>query len=594
VETAFEDAARTWKAQECRYIIEYSTRVLDDIRQAVVDAFFSVPRGGAEIGGILLGSFSGGKISILDFQALDCEHATGPSFTLSQRDQGQLARMVAAAAGDGNGLQVVGWYHSHTRSDIFLSQADQDIHKGFFPEPWQVALVLKPHTFEPLRCGFFFREEDGAIRGEASYQEFVLEPLPLRPTPTGDAHPMPPRPVHPESESAGPLIKAAAEVRPKPILPKTREMALPLMAAKEGASAAAPPPPAEDDHQKKHSVLKTTGWLIFALLVLALGILIGTPSFRERGFRIWIAITHPPAIADPTSRIPLGLRAERQNGDLMLTWNRQSAAVLSAASGLLAIKDGDASRNIPLDPSQIRNGSILYVPTTAQIQMQLTVSDPQETTSESVLVILPEMGTPQVEILPHKEIPIATIAAAKPPEAERPQRPGRAFTLPPAPRRMETAGSLIPGNEPPDLIVKTNPAALVSLALGQPVVQPPQRAPEQGALTPQPAATFPQSPAAKPPPPAYPPMIISSVAAIYPLTLFDSLGFATKTVEIEVSIDTNGRVLKATPIPSREFVPQPMIQAAIDAARRFRFKAARVGDHAVPGHMVVRFDFKKP
>src|ERR1035438_4584424 len=40
VETAFEDVARTWKAQECPYIIEYSTRVLDDIRRAVVEAFF--------------------------------------------------------------------------------------------------------------------------------------------------------------------------------------------------------------------------------------------------------------------------------------------------------------------------------------------------------------------------------------------------------------------------------------------------------------------------------------------------------------------------------------------------------------------------
>lgn len=592
METAFEDVARTWKAQECPYIIEYSTRVLDDIRRAVVEAFFSVPRGGVEIGGILLGRFSGGKISIQDCQALNCEHAMGPSFILSQRDQAQLARMVTAAAGDGNGLRVVGWYHSHTRSDIILSQADQDIHKGFFPEPWQVALVLKPHTFEPLRCGFFFREADGAIRGEASYQEFVLEPSPMRPTPTGDAPPILPRPVHLESEPAGPLIKVAAEVGAEPVLPMTREMELPLMPAKEAASVAVPPPPAEDGHQKKHSVLKTAGWLIFALLVLALGILIGTASFRERGSRIWSAITHPPALAGPTSQIPLGLRAERQNGDLKLTWNRQSVAVLSATAGLLAIKDGDASRNIPLDPSQIRNGSILYAPTTGQIQMQLTVSDPQETTSESVLVILPEMGTPQVKILPPKEIPVATIAAAKPPKAEQPRQPSKAFTLPAAPR-MKTAGSLIPVNEPPDLIVKTNPAALAPLALGQPVVQPPQRVPEQGALTPQPTATFPKSPAAKSPPPVYPPMIISSVPAVYPSTL-KNLGFATKTVEIKVSIDKTGRIVKAEPIPSKEFVPQAMIQAAVETARRCRFKAARIGDQAVPGEIVLRFDFKKP
>ena len=43
--------------------MEYPARVLDDIRLAVVDAFFSLPRGGAEIGGILLGTGMASRIS---------------------------------------------------------------------------------------------------------------------------------------------------------------------------------------------------------------------------------------------------------------------------------------------------------------------------------------------------------------------------------------------------------------------------------------------------------------------------------------------------------------------------------------------------
>lgn len=510
IENGVENAVRTWSAAECPYTIEYSTRVLDDIRVAVVDAFFSVPRGGVEIGGILLGSSSGGKISIQDYRALDCEHAMGPSFTLSARDQAQLAGLVAAVAGNGNGLRVVGWYHSHTRSDLFLSQADQDIHQRFFPEPWQVALVLKPHTFEPPRCGFFFPETDGAIRGAASYQEFVLEPLLRRPARSGDARPLPPalRPLRPESKPAGPVLTAAAEAGPEPVPPITREMEPPLVAAEKDASFPespldssrlaieerarvqsspqatteqpdAVPPPATDDHQRKHSVLKTAGWLIFALLVLALGISISIPSIRERGSRIWSAIWHPPTPAAPSSRIPLGLQAERQGGDLKLTWNRQSAAVLSATSGVLSIEDGNAGRKIQLDPGQLRTGSIFYAPTSGQIQMQLTVSAPQETTSESVLVILPETGARQVQILPRTEIPAATIADAKLPNAAQPRRPSKPFTLPAEPRHSETAGSLVPVNEPPDLSVKTDPAALIPLGLGRPVVPPPQPAPAQ-------------------------------------------------------------------------------------------------------------------
>src|SRR5580698_4076521 len=169
----------TWSTAECPFHIDYSPRAFDDIRLAVVDAFFSLPRGGAEIGGILCGHWDGQRLNITDYAALDCEHAFGPSFALSPRDETQLASLLAASAG--NSLRPVGWYHSHTRSEIFLSDADQEIHRRFFPEPWQVALVLKPHTFEPTRGGFFFREPDGSMRGAASYREFRLDPMPLRP-----------------------------------------------------------------------------------------------------------------------------------------------------------------------------------------------------------------------------------------------------------------------------------------------------------------------------------------------------------------------------------------------------------------------------
>src|ERR1017187_5174657 len=218
IESSTESAVGTWSAPECPYTIEYSPRVLDDIRLAVVDAFYSLPRGGAEIGGILLGRFADGRIQIMEYQALDCEHAMGPSFTLSQNDQTQLADFLAAAHQHPDGMRPVGWYHSHTRSDIFLSDADQDIHKRFFPEPWQIALVLKPSTFEPTRGGFFFCEADGSMRGSASYQEFVVEAQPIRQVPSGAAPQIPPapQPLRREAEARGPVITLVPEARAAP------------------------------------------------------------------------------------------------------------------------------------------------------------------------------------------------------------------------------------------------------------------------------------------------------------------------------------------------------------------------------------------
>ena len=107
---------------------------------------------------------------------------------------------------------------------------------------------------------------------------------------------------------------------------------------------------------------------------------------------------------DSSSQISLGLQAQRQNGDLKLTWNRESSAVLEATSGVLSIEEGGRQRKITLDPAQVRNGSILYAPTTDQVQIQLTVLDPQGMTSESVIAILPQAGAPQVQALARRQV----------------------------------------------------------------------------------------------------------------------------------------------------------------------------------------------
>src|SRR5437588_9430115 len=111
-ESGTESALVTWSVPECPFPIEYSARVVDDIRLAVTDAFFSLPRGGAEIGGILMGRFEGNRLAILDYAPLECEHAFGPSFQISLNDEVRLKELLAGAPENFPGLQTVGWYHS--------------------------------------------------------------------------------------------------------------------------------------------------------------------------------------------------------------------------------------------------------------------------------------------------------------------------------------------------------------------------------------------------------------------------------------------------------------------------------------------------
>jgi proteasome lid subunit RPN8/RPN11 len=56
--------------------------------------------------------------------------------------------------------QLVGWYHTHPRMGVFLSHYDLWLHDHFFPEPWQVALVIEPHSSVG---GFFIRQEGGYL-----------------------------------------------------------------------------------------------------------------------------------------------------------------------------------------------------------------------------------------------------------------------------------------------------------------------------------------------------------------------------------------------------------------------------------------------
>jgi len=47
---------------------------------------------------------------------------------------------------------LVGWHHTHPSFGIFLSNMDLFIHKGYFDQPWHVALVVDPCAD---KLGFF-------------------------------------------------------------------------------------------------------------------------------------------------------------------------------------------------------------------------------------------------------------------------------------------------------------------------------------------------------------------------------------------------------------------------------------------------------
>lgn len=377
-ESPIESAVGTWSVLECPFAIEYLPQVMDDMRLAVVDAFFSLPRGGAEIGGILLGRHTDKRVTIAEYVALDCEHAMGPSFVLSPRDEAKLQELLGQAGSDPAGLEAVGWYHSHTRSEIFLSEADQDVHKRFFPEPWQVALVFKPHTFQPMRCGFFFTEPDGSIHSNASYLEFALEAMPLRPVPTGVAPAMPvggPRLLHREPDNAGAVINIPVEAPAE----KTAKYAVP--AATEPPAAPAPAPDPVALVAPKFATLAPearSGRRLKAVLAwLAVGLALAGFAFQTR--QVWMPklLGQARPAAESAASGSLGLSTADTNGQLQIRWDRSSPVVQQSTGAVLTIADGGlVAKEIHLDPEHLRSGTFTYGRESEQVDVTLTVSPP--------------------------------------------------------------------------------------------------------------------------------------------------------------------------------------------------------------------------
>jgi proteasome lid subunit RPN8/RPN11 len=407
-ESGTDGAANLWSVPQCPFPIETSPRVLDDIRLAVVDAFFSLPRGGAEIGGVLLGSYKSGKLAITGYAALDCEHAYGPSFTLSPPDEARLKALLAAHSGVEASARPVGWYHSHTRSEIFLSDADLQLHQRYFPEAWQVALVIKPHTFQPARVGFFFREADGSMRTQDSYREITLEALPLRQVPNG-------KPSFAPADQP-PLRRWRPEPEPEPADRGRVITPAPATAAFATNTAAAAPQPAPDPNPEPDPEPPAEPAIAFPVpqflppasapshrwiwvLAIGIGLGVGAAGFQTR--QAWlpkmVAAVNPappPPLPPPT----LGLNATDHEGQLQINWDRNSRALLEARDAVLEITEGEATQAIQLDSAHLRAGSFTYARQAEKVDVKLIVNQPNAPDVREVTSFLGKLPDPKPSV----------------------------------------------------------------------------------------------------------------------------------------------------------------------------------------------------
>jgi hypothetical protein len=292
--------------------------MMNRIRMAAVDGFLAIRRGGLEIGGVLFGVMEPDRVRIEAFRLIECEHARGPSFVLSDADRTRLAGMLVAASEERElaGLALVGWFRSRTRSEISLSRADIELCDAYFPEMRQVVLVLRPEITRPTRAGFFFREEGGARRVDSSYCEFELDA------------------GAPESDATAPESEASAPAAVPP-------MELKFLEAATGPRAYLRP-----------------------LWIVALCLSAAAASVAGREYL---------AIRDAPQTPPLLLDVSGRDGELHITWDRSAPMLRQARGGRIEIVEGGTPVSADLEPAQLQSGSFHYLRRTERVDIHLTV-----------------------------------------------------------------------------------------------------------------------------------------------------------------------------------------------------------------------------
>lgn len=349
-----------WGAPGNSLTIHLNLNVVDRLGAEIQRGFGLVPKRGAEVGGVLLGSVESGEKTIVkidDWKAVPCEYGRGPSFLLSDVERDNFAMVVESARG--SNLKPVGFYRSHTRDGVLgLGSEDLELMQQHFAEPDAVVLLVRPFATKVSQGGFLVREagtfpaevaqefpfrRNEMLGEEAPARRSMYERAPRQRGTRGDADPFERAPMESVAETA----------------PMSSPM--PTFGVSAGYAVEAPLP-VEPITPKSRS-----GWLWFPLsfIFLVLGVALGFQA----------ALTFAPELqeANGARAFQLNLSAGRNGDSLTVRWDRESPAIRAAERGVLEIEDGDISRPLPLDQAHLREGSVIYQNTSPTVKFRLVV-----------------------------------------------------------------------------------------------------------------------------------------------------------------------------------------------------------------------------
>jgi hypothetical protein len=331
-----------WELPGKPIVVHLHLSVIDRMSAEVMRGFGAVPKRGAEVGGVLLGTIDQGEPTIVkveDFEPVACDYKRGPSYLLTADDGAAFDDACVRAEPDpSRPTYAVGYFRSHTRDGLSLAPEDIGLLEHYFPSPSQIALLVKPFATKVSVASFFFRE-DGLFPSTAPL-EFPFRRREL----TGEE--APPRRTMLER------------------VPRRREM---RNAVEEEApeEVASPPEPAYA-HTSPSKSRARGGWVWIPLsfVFLLLGVVLGFQAALTMGGK---------SNAGGTIDYSLGLTVSKEGTNLSVKWDRDAPAIKAAQKGVLEIEDAGHSQPVDLDAAQLRNGNILFTNSSKTVRFRLIV-----------------------------------------------------------------------------------------------------------------------------------------------------------------------------------------------------------------------------
>jgi len=524
----------------------------------------------SEIGGLLWGNAtSDDSIAITDVTFMSL---SGRLFNTTAADARNIEQAIKGRPPASN-LSLLGYFRTHVRDGLQLTPQDRSLIEQHLQDPDAVFLIIRPFDFGICMAGFFFWK-DGRLQTDSSDLEVPL----IAPGILADEHqaaddnhivdeaqaaPAPPRvdekPAITATTEKRDSVKAEVtesekerekEKEDRYIVDFLRESirsSPPEKGAKRPSANPGPQPALPPQKRPIWPTLLVSTAAILALMIAGAAVYVAVPIVRSR---LQSEFQPPPASG-------IGLQVERaSNGQLNLTWNRNSPQLIKATGATLIITDGQSVRRLQLDNQQLHSGRILYLAKNPDVQFQMELNsdsrDNSRILSESVHVMSP--GGEKRARAGHRSKAVPNSASAG--EAEAATTADVAQSTPEKQEQARIRSSL------------------------------PERRPGTPPLVPVvTAATLPNSPSLSPSSAFVPPRAIEEMM---PETT--ALGQFAR-ISVKVRIDVTGRVISADPAQDGAPEDPSLAGIAVSAAKRWLFHPATLNGVPVPSDYTIVFAF---